>query len=58
MILACVTMIINLTSVWTDRDQEHLDMAKVRCQQIYPDAPCVKKFIKVKKLTYRVVCGL
>ena len=53
----CITVIINNTSVWNQTDQCHYDRAKTRCAELYPDAPCMKKFEKVKELTYRVVCG-
>lgn len=56
--LACPpTMIINKTDVWTNEDQKVLAGTKVRCGEIYKDAPCVKKFIKKEELLYNVVCG-
>lgn len=57
MIIMCLTIIVNNTSIWNPDDQKHLDRARVRCGELYPDAPCVKKFEKVKELQYRVTCG-
>lgn len=58
MILECIaTLIINNTNTWNKDDQEHLERAKVRCGEIYFDAPCLKKFEKVERLTYRAICG-
>ena len=58
MITCVVTVILNLTAVWTPDDQVTLDRAKQRCATIYPDAPCLKKFTKTEELTYRAICGL
>lgn len=51
------TVIENRTGTWQEIDQKHLDQAKKRCGEIYPDAPCVKKFIKTEEQVYRVICG-
>jgi hypothetical protein len=31
--------------------------ARKRCGELYPYSPCLKKFIRVKVNTYRVICG-
>ena len=51
------TKIDNWTKVWNEQDQKTLDGAKIRCGQIYPDAPCVKFFRKKDDTTYNVICG-
>lgn len=52
------TILINhTTEAWNDFDYKTLDSAKVRCGQIYEDAPCVKKFYKRGDQSYWVICG-
>lgn len=38
-------------------DLEVLEDAKVRCGQLYEDAPCVKKFYIKGNQNYWVICG-
>lgn len=52
------TIIDNRTNEWTPYDMQTLAHAKVRCGEIYPDSPCVKKFIKKDESTYNVICGI
>lgn len=52
-----LTIIINLTPAWTTFDKQTLEHAKVRCGQLYPDAPCARVFTKKAELTYTVACG-
>lgn len=42
---------------WNNDDDNNLSIAKNRCSQLYLDSPCLKKFIKKKKLTYNAICG-
>lgn len=51
------TIIDNRTNEWTPYDMQTLARARVRCGEIYPDSPCVKKFIKKDASTYNVICG-
>lgn len=51
------TVLINLTGVWNDQDQQTLDRAKQRCASIYEDAPCLKRFVKKEEDTYNAICG-
>ncbi len=46
----------NHTDVWTSYDQSVLDRSRIRCGEIYNDAPCVKRFIKKEEQLYNVVC--
>ncbi len=55
--MCSITIIINLTLLWTDYDQETLERASKRCAEIYEDAPCLKRFVKKKELTYNAICG-
>lgn len=55
--LVCITVIINNTKIWSKHDKGVLTKAKFRCSQIYPDNPCLKKFIKVEEHRYKAVCG-
>lgn len=43
---------------WIPRDYIEMDVARARCSSLYNDAPCLKKFIKVRELTYRAICGI
>lgn len=52
------TLIVDNTKTWNENDKEVLETAKVRCSKIYPDSPCVKKFIKKSDTNYNVVCGV
>jgi len=57
-LLCPAIIIVNLTTEsWKSIDQKNLDVAKYRCSQIFPDAPCVKKFIKKEPLVYNVICS-
>lgn len=56
--LICVlTTIVNKTSTWTENDKKALKKAKVRCGQLYPDAPCLKRFVKLGENRYNALCG-
>lgn len=58
MIAECaLTIIVNMTAVWTTHDQATLDKGQIRCGQIYKKAYCLKKIIKVKEGAYRAVCS-
>lgn len=58
MALSCPdTKIENWTKQWTDYDQKTLDHAKVRCSELYPEAPCLKLFRKKDSTTYNAICG-
>lgn len=58
MIACLLPIIINLCSEPVNaRDIQEEKIAAVRCAQIYPDAPCLKKFVKVRPLIYRAICG-
>lgn len=51
------TIIDNRSGEWNAQDTQTLARANVRCAEFYPDAPCVKKFIKKDNQTYNVICG-
>ena len=56
--LSCPTpRIENYTKEWNKRDQATFDHAKIRCGQLYPEAPCLKMFRKKDNWTYNVICG-
>jgi hypothetical protein len=57
--LICATTIaINLSLVhWDKEDEKNLERAQARCSQLYPEAPCLKKFVKSYALTYRATCS-
>ena len=50
-------MINNSKQAWNSNDYAMLDQAKKRCSYYYPDAPCVKKFIKNSANDFQVLCG-
>lgn len=56
--LGCpTTKIENHTKEWNKQDQWTFDRAKVRCGELYPEAPCLKLFRKKDSMTYNAVCG-
>ena len=57
--LSCspVQMINETNEPWNDFDYQTLNNAKKRCGEIYPDAPCVKKFYKRPEQSYWAICG-
>jgi len=58
LLIMCPTPNIeNHTTEWTAVDKATLEKAIKRCGEIFPDAPCVKRFIKKEDQIYNVVCG-
>ena len=55
--LCAKILLINHTNNFNEIDKRSLETAKVRCEKIYPALPCVKKFVKIKERSYRVICG-
>ena len=49
-------MINQTDQPWNAFDKQVLNKAKIRCGQIYPDAPCVKSFYKRPEQSYWVIC--
>lgn len=49
--------IVNNGADWTQKDLDTLQTARRRCGEIWPDAPCLKRFEKTKEGQYRAVCG-
>lgn len=58
-LLTCATpKIDNATKYpWNDFDQQSLNVAKVRCGELYKQSPCVKLFRKWDEKDYTVLCG-
>lgn len=53
-----LTLIINLSKEPINSDDNrNKEVATKRCSQLYKDAPCLKKFIKVEANVYRAICG-
>jgi hypothetical protein len=50
-------MIQNQTPRWDPSDEKALIRANVRCGEIYPEAPCLKKFYKLDENRYSALCG-
>lgn len=42
---------------WTSNDYDIIESAKIRCGEIYPEAPCLIKFEKYAFQSYRTTCG-
>ena len=59
MLWACAaTVIINLTAQPINKlDERHIAFAKKRCSVVKPQAPCLKRFIKVRPRVYRAICS-
>ena len=57
-VYGCINVtIINHTNVWNEADANTLKRCSDRCVLHYPDAPCLKTFVKYKENSYAAVCG-
>jgi hypothetical protein len=53
------TQMINKTAYpWNDNDKQTMKYCQRRCSDYYPDAPCLKQFIKWNKQDYHCLCGI
>ena len=52
-----VKEVVNMTETWNDTDTAALKRATIRCVQLYPRSPCLKKFVKVEFNNYHAICG-
>lgn len=58
MILACaVTILVGFDKIITLQEWKTINHAKETCKIYYPEAPCLKKFIKKEDLVYNAICG-
>lgn len=56
--ICAIVLIVNLSKEpIVNRDLEAVNIAKQHCGELYKDAPCVKKFVKMEPLVYRITCG-
>lgn len=57
---ACpITKTVNKTQYpWNEHDKETQAYCGKRCAQIYPEAPCLKLFVKWDKQDYHCICGI
>ena len=51
------TIIVNESEEWNKIDALQFESSRKRCGEIYPDAPCLKWFVKKAENTYWAVCG-
>jgi hypothetical protein len=58
-ILTCaITILVGFPSSGLNKDDRAaLKTATKRCTEIYPEAPCLKKFIKREVRVYWAICG-
>jgi hypothetical protein len=56
--ISCMTTIFeNKTKFpWNENDEWNYQTALPKCQKLYPNSPCMKKFIKQGERDYRVIC--
>lgn len=52
------TTIINQTPEWIQQDAAALNRAQLRCQDIYPESPCLRVFKKLEPSVYSAICGV
>lgn len=57
-VLCAAVQIINLTDSWVKIDDQNLAVAEKRCTELYPNSPCLKKFIKKEERVYQAICGI
>lgn len=55
--LVCHTKLVGFKNELTTQDEQSLASAKLRCQVIFSEAPCLKVFIKKRKQVYHAICG-
>ena len=56
--LVCAAVIlIGFQSPLNTDDLNALKAATKRCAEIYPEAPCLKKFIKKEERVFWAICG-
>lgn len=56
--LSCPTPVIeNRVQTWTENDQWNYETAIKRCPTKFPEAPCLKLFIKKEDYLYEAICG-
>lgn len=57
-LIVCQTpILVNHSKIWVHRDSEIIAHASKRCGEIFPDAPCLKRLVKVKEQAYNIYCG-
>ena len=56
-LVCAATVIVNHTDVWDEQDKAVVKEASKRCGQIFPDAPCLKKIVKLEDNSYQIYCG-
>lgn len=56
-LICAATLLIGFKFPMTKEDKLAYRSAKARCSVHYPDAPCLKKFIKREEQTYWAICG-
>lgn len=55
--LVCKTKLVGFKNELTVQDKQALESAKLRCQVHFPEAPCLKKFMKKRHQVYHAICG-
>lgn len=56
--MACARpKITNPSGEWTKADDDSYRSAVIRCVVHFPEAPCLKNFIKIEENIYHAVCG-
>lgn len=57
LVCAAVIMVNHSDEPFNERDRKEFNTAKKICPREYPNKPCPTVFIKIDKLTYRMLCG-
>jgi hypothetical protein len=47
----------NYTKTWSKLDYQNLNIAIKRCPELYPNSPCLKRFIKKGERNYWAICS-
>lgn len=50
-------LVLNKTGTWVELDAKTFSRAKIRCGELFRDAPCLKVFEKVQDRLYRATCS-
>lgn len=56
-LICAVTILVGFKVTLDKNDRDALSAATQNCSKYYPEAPCLKKFIKREELVYWAICG-
>jgi len=55
-IFCLAPIFVNKTAIWTKQDSRVFTKALFRCEEKYPNSPCLSQFSKTKENAYQAMC--